>query len=71
LTHHEDPDVNNNTNEQEVTCKGCIHFYITHDPAFPYGCRAMKFKGKDFPYLVVRAASEVACQMRKTKDVKV
>ena len=60
----------NKATEPEGTCRDCVFFYITHDPAFPYGCRAMNFKGKDYPFLMVRAASGMACQMRQAKPQK-
>jgi len=50
------------------TCKDCIHFYVTHDPNFPYGCRRMGFKSLRYPYLVVQEATGKSCQMRSDKD---
>lgn len=49
------------------TCQGCIHFYITYDPAFPYGCRVMGFKGRRHPWLEVLEASGAPCQARQVK----
>ncbi len=48
-------------------CKGCLHFYVTYDPGFPYGCRAMGFKSRNYPYVQVQAASGTACQMRQPR----
>jgi len=48
---------------QRVSCFSCRHFYVTWDPAFPRGCRAMGFKGRQLPGEVVRRASGVACML--------
>lgn len=42
-------------------CTKCIHYYITHDVSFPYGCRALDFKSKRKPHLDVQDASNTAC----------
>lgn len=47
---------------QRQQCRHCQHYYITHDPSFPYGCRALDFKGKQPPIHAVLAASGQACQ---------
>lgn len=49
-------------------CLGCLHFYITHEPAFPYGCRALGFKSAQYPASTVFASSGIHCQLfaRKT-----
>jgi hypothetical protein len=43
-------------------CLSCRHFYITYEPAHPYGCRAMNFKSKEMPSLVVFRNSGMDCQ---------
>lgn len=43
------------------TCMGCRHHAITHDPAFPYACRAMGFKSRRPPCLEVLEASGEPC----------
>ena len=43
--------------QQCQQCRHCLHYYITHDPSFPYGCRALDFKGKRPPIHTVLAAS--------------
>ncbi len=52
------------TRVQAQTCKGCAHFFVTYDLNFPYGCRAMAFKSRRYPYHEVEAASGAPCQMR-------
>ncbi len=43
------------------TCKDCIHFYITHDASFPYGCQCMGFTSRRYPHLEVEAATGEKC----------
>jgi hypothetical protein len=43
-------------------CAKCAHYFITYDPRFPYGCRAMNFKSRSLPQNEVEAASGMACQ---------
>lgn len=42
-------------------CRACVHYYITHDARFPYGCRAMDFKSKRLPLQEVREATGHDC----------
>jgi len=32
--------------ELRLSCQGCRHVYVTHDPHRPWGCRNFGFKGK-------------------------
>ena len=48
---------------RRVNCYRCRHFYITHEPAHPYGCRALAFKSRQLPAVAVRASSGMACQL--------
>lgn len=50
------------------TCKGCIHFFVSYDSKFPYGCRAMGFKGRNYPYREVHLASGDLCQLRQPRS---
>ncbi len=49
-------------------CFQCLHFYITHKPAHPYGCRGMGFKSKKLPALVVYESSGMECQLFTIKN---
>jgi hypothetical protein len=42
-------------------CMRCVHFFITYDPFFPNGCRAMNFKSRGLPQDEVRSASGSGC----------
>ena len=57
---------------ERPNCHGCVHFYITHEPAFPYGCKALTFKSAQYPALTVFASSGMPCQLfvRKTAALK-
>lgn len=44
-------------------CLQCIHYYITHDPARPYGCRGMGFKSMINPARLVYETSGLHCQL--------
>lgn len=52
-------------------CHGCVHFYITYDPSFPYGCRVLQFKSRRLPHLEVQAASQTVCQAREAAPPRV
>lgn len=49
-------------------CRRCEQYYITYDPAKPYGCRAMGFKSRRLPAEVVYAASGLVCQLFTLKS---
>jgi hypothetical protein len=42
-------------------CGPCVYYYITHDPNFRYGCRAMDFKSQRQPVLDVIESSGQNC----------
>jgi hypothetical protein len=42
-------------------CGPCVHYYITHDQNFRYGCRAMDFKSQRQPVLDVIESSGQNC----------
>ncbi|RJX36069.1 MAG: uracil-DNA glycosylase [Desulfurivibrio sp.] len=44
-------------------CFNCRNFYITYESSHPYGCRAMGFKAKKLPSLVVFESSGLECQL--------
>jgi hypothetical protein len=48
-------------------CRKCVHYFITHEPEKPYGCRAMGFKSRRNPALVVFESSGIQCQVFKVK----
>lgn len=51
-----------------IRCHSCVHFYITYDKSFPYGCRAMGFKSRVIPSREVFSNSGMECQMFSRKE---
>jgi hypothetical protein len=51
-------------------CLTCVSFFITHEPARPYGCRAMGFKSPQIPALAVFQSSGIECQAYRKKPGK-
>jgi hypothetical protein len=45
-----------------AACRRCVHRFVSHDAAFPCGCRALGFKSRRAPVLDVTAASGQTCQ---------
>lgn len=45
----------------------CVHHFITYDPQFPYGCRALNFKSKRLPQHEVAEASGERCAFYRAK----
>jgi hypothetical protein len=56
-----------NREPQSVNCFDCRHFFVTHEPAHPYGCRAMGFKSREFPCAAVLRASSEPCLCREPR----
>lgn len=52
----------------KIVCRKCIHYFVTHDPERPYGCRAMGFKSRKNPALVVFESSGMQCRLFSPKD---
>jgi hypothetical protein len=51
-----------------ISCYKCKFFYVTWDNSFPYGCKAMGFKGRLIPSLMVFQASGESCLAFEAKD---
>ena len=49
-------------------CNGCVHYYITHDAVFRYGCRALDFKSRRQPVLDVIESSGESCLYFRPKE---
>ncbi|MCB1152368.1 hypothetical protein KDL45_01875 [bacterium] len=54
-----------------TTCQGCAHYFVTWDPRFPRGCRAMGFKTKNMPCREVHANSGMPCQLATPANKKI
>ncbi|MFH2133929.1 MAG: hypothetical protein ABII81_01950 [Pseudomonadota bacterium] len=57
----------NKPETQAPRCKDCVHFYITYEAQFRYGCRALDFKSQRLPMLDVLEASGQPCQFFQRK----
>jgi len=55
------------TSKPEPRCTRCVHYYITFDPSFPYGCRILGFKSRSVPEKEVQSASDMPCQSFQPK----
>jgi hypothetical protein len=53
---------------ERPNCLNCLHFYITHEPQHPYGCKALGFKSLQYPAVVVFASSGIHCQAFAAKN---
>ncbi|MCU0531138.1 MAG: hypothetical protein MUE76_03485, partial [Syntrophales bacterium] len=58
---------NNPGADPKLHCSECRHFFITHEPAHPYGCRAMGFKSRELPCTVVLRSSDGPCLLHRPK----
>lgn len=57
----------NQSTDNKINCRMCVHFYVTWEPKTPYGCRGMGFKTVQMPSAVVRKMSGSSCQLFKHK----
>lgn len=57
-------------NGETIRCMRCAHHFITYDPHFPYGCRALDFKSRRLPQHEVVGASLRPCQFYAAKSGK-
>ena len=49
--------------DKKINCRLCRHYYVTWEPNHPYGCRAMGFKGKLLPSMMVVRTTGKPCSM--------
>ena len=47
--------------EERPDCYRCRAFFVTYEPAHPYGCRTFSMKTKALPSLVVQSSSGSPC----------
>ena len=52
---------------QKINCFECRHFFITHEPAHPYGCQTMGFKSREMPSAAVVSSTGEACLVFESK----
>jgi len=54
--------------KEKIDCFRCKHFYITWDERHPKGCRAMGFKSREIPSVVVLRSSGMDCLRYEKKE---
>ena len=59
--------VDRNKLHTAVNCFSCMHFLITHDLKFPYGCKAVGFKSRFMPSAEMLTHSGIPCQLFREK----
>ncbi len=52
------------------SCIKCVHYFVTHNPVQPHGCRGLGFKSAQNPAAMVFASSGIECQIFKEKKVQ-
>ena len=53
---------------QQVDCNACVHFFITWDKRFPYGCKAMGFMSSHSPSKDVFEVEGRDCLVYRSKQ---
>lgn len=49
-------------------CFKCKHFYISHDPSKPRGCKAFQIKSAKVPSIIVKEANGTECMAYTPKS---
>ena len=57
-----------NQDREPVHCSRCRHYWITHEPAHPHGCRVFAIKSERLPMVDVREASGRECELYERKQ---
>lgn len=55
-------------NNYKRNCYNCIFFYVTWEPKFPNGCKALGFKTKQLPSVTVFQSSGSPCELFRAKQ---
>lgn len=50
-----------------IDCHRCRHYYVTWDQRFSHGCKAMNFKSRELPSIVVQRNSGEPCHYYSPK----
>jgi hypothetical protein len=53
---------------QRIICQKCKYYFVTWEPARPYGCKAYNFKSKLIPSMVVKNSSGIDCSFYQQKQ---
>lgn len=52
---------------QKINCFKCKFYYVTWEKNFPYGCKAIGFKGRELPSVSVKRNTGIDCQFYEEK----
>jgi len=52
---------------ERINCITCVHYYVTWDRNFPYGCRLFEFKSRKLPSLLVLESTGEKCKNHELK----
>lgn len=55
---------------RELECRRCRHYFVTHDPRAPHGCRLFAIKSRNLPAVEVGRASGRECQAYEPRTVR-
>jgi len=51
----------NDVKRKPIKCALCIHFFVTHRPSTPWGCRKFGFRSKIIPSALVFSSTGTDC----------
>jgi hypothetical protein len=54
--------------ETKNLCRQCRFYFVTWNPQYPHGCKAIGFKSRNIPCIDVYTNSGIACQSFQAKD---
>ena len=50
-------------------CQRCVHYWVTHQPQHPHGCRAFQLLSRRLPSIEVRATTGQDCAAFEPKPL--
>lgn len=63
-----EPRTNERREPLDPPCRECRHYFVTHEPAHPWGCRAFGIASTRTPSILVREATGQRCEAFERKD---
>jgi hypothetical protein len=63
-----EPRANEGREPLDPPCRDCRHYWITHDPQHPCGCRVFGIASTRLPAAVVREATGKRCDAFELKE---
>ena len=53
-----------------ISCANCEYYFVTHDPARPWGCKRFGFKSQVLPNYAVKNTTGIECAYHTVKKVR-